>query len=466
MRDDTSDSAFPQRGDHIWLRQSVTFAVNGQTRTLELALPLRPGATPDEVESLLDEAEAGMRRLSRRLDAHLAEIIGAVQPTPASPAVPATPVSAPRHAPAPTPASTPQPASTPRAAPASATPTRPPAPSAPAPAAAPAAHDGPDLGRAEFLAAIVSELGLDAKAVMERLNVRSLTGLNLRETLDLLRRQGAHESDAHAQPTLATSAPAPTPEPEPLPAPIGRARFDEEEDGPDFELSYPDPDDLPGEDDDDEDAEDFAPQEVAPTPIASARAARSAASQSAAGPLGDVPDLDDLLGETPAPAHATPTDTTPAPDAGEAAARALIASLRASHAGGQPTEHQRTAYNNIVIDQLGQQKAAGVARALWNLTPDRLGPEQLDALIRWGKADAFAEEVEQVLALLRAEYRAQQAASQTQAPAATPARHGAARRDAAPREQTGAQVDEQPAESVAETPTPARPAARGRSSAR
>lgn len=342
----------------------------------------------------------------------------------------------------------------------------------PASAPTPAAHDGPDLSRAEFLAAIANELGLDAKAVMERLNVRSLTGLNLRETLDLLRRQSAHESGATAQPAPAASATEPAPEP--LPAPIGRARFDEEEDGPDFELSYPDPDDLPGEDEE-EDEEDFAPQEVTPTPIASARATRGAASQSAAGPLGDVPDLDDLLSETPTPTRATPAPAAapPTPDPGEAATRALITSLRASHAGGQPTERQRTAYNNIVIDQLGQQKAAGVARALWNLTPDRLGPEQLDALIGWGKKDAFAEEVEQVLALLRAEYRAQQAASQPQAPAAptaTPSPRPATQRDTAPREQTGAQVDEQvdeqPAESTDETPTPARPAARGRSSAR
>ncbi|HEX8730381.1 MAG TPA: hypothetical protein VF739_17255, partial [Ktedonobacterales bacterium] len=91
MRDDSTprDPHDVRDADHIWLRQSVTFSVNGQTRTLEMALPLRPGATPDEVDALLDEADAGMRRLSQRLDAHLAEVS----------ATPAAPIPAPAPAP-------------------------------------------------------------------------------------------------------------------------------------------------------------------------------------------------------------------------------------------------------------------------------------------------------------------------------------------------------------------------------
>ncbi|HEY7983141.1 MAG TPA: hypothetical protein VID73_03175, partial [Ktedonobacterales bacterium] len=340
MRDDTTDPRDARDPNHIWLRQSVTFSVNGQTRTLELALPLRPGATPDEIDALLDEADAGMRRLSQRLDAHLAEITGApaapaAQPT--APAPEAAQAAAPQPA-APLPASAP--ASVERPAPRTAAPT----PSAPAaapavapqpptrpsaPAAAPASG-GPDLTRPEFLAA-AGTLGLDARTVMERLNVRSLNGLNLREALDLLRRQVLREGGAPAD---APSAPAASPNmPANLPAPIGRARFDEEDDGPDFELSYPDPDDLPGDEDDFGD-EDFAPHEAAP-----------------AAPLHDVPDLDDLLA-TPAPV--APTTAAPTADENAIHTRALIANLRAAHAGGQPTAQQRMAYRNIVVDQLGE----------------------------------------------------------------------------------------------------------------
>ncbi|HEY7849662.1 MAG TPA: hypothetical protein VIC27_06320, partial [Ktedonobacterales bacterium] len=196
MRDDTTDPRDARDPNHIWLRQSVTFSVNGQTRTLELALPLRPGATPDEIDALLDEADAGMRRLSQRLDAHLAEITGAPAAPAAQPAAPqpTAPRSAAPTAPAPeaAQAAAPQPAAPlPASAPASverpAPRTAAPTPSAPAaapavapqpptrpfaPAAAPASG-GPDLTRPEFLAA-AGTLGLDARTVMERLNVRSL----------------------------------------------------------------------------------------------------------------------------------------------------------------------------------------------------------------------------------------------------------------------------------------------------
>jgi hypothetical protein len=44
-----------------------------------------------------------------------------------------------------------------------------------------------------------------------------------------------------------------------------------------------------------------------------------------------------------------------------------------------------------------------LVRGLWRTTADHLTAGQLDALIRWGKEEVFAEEAEQVLAALRAE---------------------------------------------------------------
>ncbi len=83
-------------GEHIWLRQSVTFTTNGQTRTVEIAIPLRPGATADEVEVLLNEADAGMERLARHLDARIASALGTAGATPTAP----TPAPAPATTPA------------------------------------------------------------------------------------------------------------------------------------------------------------------------------------------------------------------------------------------------------------------------------------------------------------------------------------------------------------------------------
>lgn len=410
MREESSGARDARDPNHIWLRQSVTFSVNGQTRTLELALPLRPGATPDEVEALLDEADAGMRRLSSRLDAHLAEVTGAAPS--ASPSAPERherperAERAERHEapPAPRPAAPTRPV---EAAPASVEkvekPAEKPAPRpttapATAPAASPAtaapAASGPDLTRPEFLAA-VGVLGLDARTVMERLNVRSLNGLNLREALDLLRRQVVRDGGVSTGPSPASAtsqSPAAHAE---RPAPIGAPRFDEEDDSPTFELSYPDSDDLPGEEEF-ESAEDFAPLEATPATTPSAQASSA--------PISDVPDLEELLNGGARKA---------AEDATTTRAREVIATMRAAHPGGQATPHQRTAYQHVVIDQIGEAKAASVARAMWTLTPEQLGPEHYDAFTRWGKEDDFAEEVEAALAILRAEYAAERAAKQS-----------------------------------------------------
>lgn len=106
----------------IWLRQSATFTVNGQTRTLEIGIPLTPGASAKEVEALLGEADAAMLRLGEHLDMRVAAALGTgAAPAPALPAVPV-----------PTP-SMPEPESVPS----------PPAPEAAAPTAPAESHPSP-----------------------------------------------------------------------------------------------------------------------------------------------------------------------------------------------------------------------------------------------------------------------------------------------------------------------------------
>src|SRR5215831_17830873 len=74
-------------GEHIWLRQSVTYTHEGQTRTLEIALPIRPDAPPEEIARLLAQAEAGMAQLTTSLDRRIA----GEQVAPPRPAAPASP---------------------------------------------------------------------------------------------------------------------------------------------------------------------------------------------------------------------------------------------------------------------------------------------------------------------------------------------------------------------------------------
>jgi hypothetical protein len=131
--------------------------------------------------------------------------------------------------------------------------------------------------------------------------------------------------------------------------------------------------------------------------------------------------LDELLSppsqaatpELPVSAPATSTQpatemTSGAPEADEAAspqarAHRRIQALRSVRGGGIPVAQQRTAYRNLIIGQIGEPEAAALIRSVWRITPDRLGPEQYDELIRWGKEDDFADEVPLVMAALRAE---------------------------------------------------------------
>lgn len=130
-----------QDGEHIWLRQSVTFTVAGQTRTVEIAIPLRPGATAEDVEALLSEADAGMERLSRRLDGRVAALLGG-----AAQAVTATQPPLSGAAPAQQPQPAPEAPETPEASEATPHPERPPTPapqaaSTPPPRTAARAHE-------------------------------------------------------------------------------------------------------------------------------------------------------------------------------------------------------------------------------------------------------------------------------------------------------------------------------------
>jgi hypothetical protein len=250
------------------------------------------------------------------------------------------------------------------------TPTPHPAPSAPQPVA-----DGPDLTRPEFIAAI-GALGLNPKEAMDRLGVRSLAGLNLRESLETLRRQSLQGESPPVAPTAST-APAQA-RGEALS--VNPDRFDEEDDEALIFIEE-------GEDD-----------EPLPAPSRSTAGNRRAA-DTLDDDLDDVPDFGPPPGARPRaaePAAAEPPTSH--------AAR-IIAKLRAAHPGGIATADRQGAFANIIVAELGEPNAAALVRGLWKLSPEKLGPEQLDALIRWGKNDTFSEEAEEVLATLRAEQR-------------------------------------------------------------
>jgi hypothetical protein len=333
-------------GNVLWLRQSTTVMHDGRERTLEVRIPIAVDAAPEEVERLVAQANLAMDSLMHALD-------GRAMPSRPEPHAAATPVAAPTpaRAPAPPPAApapAPQQATPASPRPAAATASKPQTPPTQPQAPAAPAATGPDLTRPQFLAA-AAELGFNAKEAMERLGIRSLEGLHLHEALESLRRMSLREE----------------PEPEPTPPAAARrqatpvASFAEEDD-PEMTFSL---------------VEESAEPDAAEEPDEY--------------DLADVPSLDDIDGA--------------APVVSEERARGIIAQMRTAIAGGVTTADRKTAYANIVVAELGDGRARTLVRGLWKLTPERLGPEQYDAIIRWGKLDTFADEAEAVLTLLSAE---------------------------------------------------------------
>ena len=213
---------------------------------------------------------------------------------------------------------------------------------------------------------------------MDRLGVRSLAGLNLRESLETLRRQSLQGESSPVAPT-ASSAPA---QARGEAFPVKPDRFDEEDDEALIFVEE-------GEDD-----------EPLPAPPRSTAGNRRAAADTLDDDLDDVPDFG-----PPPGARARAAEPAAAEPSMSQAAR-TIAKLRATHPGGIATADRQGAFANIIVAELGEPNAAALVRGLWKLSPEKLGPEQLDALIRWGKDDTFSEEAEEVLATLRAEQRA------------------------------------------------------------
>lgn len=303
-------------------------------------------------------------------------------------------------------------------------------------------------------------MGLNPAQAMERLGVRSLQGLNLREALEALRRQLVRDGggDAPAAPAQGSRAAqpargaAPAPAASQPPAPGRREpaqpqppRYFEEEDemdGREFTFTLDDNsdiydefgqavgeeaasyrvdsvngasdefgalDDLDGFDLDD--VPDFGPP---PTPARTAPAAPPASPAPAAARRGTA-----RAGA--APSAAEPEEVAPAAapaTEGRSLGLQRVGYFRGVRGGGAATGQQRMAYRNIIVRELGDGDARALVQGIWRVTPDRLGGEQLDALVSWGKRDTFSEEAALVLAVLQEEReRAENAAHAAETPA-------------------------------------------------
>jgi hypothetical protein len=382
--------------DRIWLKQSVQFSVAGQVRTIEIALPVRPGASSEEIERLLRQADAGLDQMTQHLTSKVNALLdqGNAQ---APSAAAASPRRSPRIQDVPEPETDAAPGRAGPPAP-STSPT-----SALADAAGDAAHwsssrsadavfapAGLPLERKQFIAEI-AVLGLNPRQAMERLGLSTLEGVNLRQALEQLRLQLLHERSVPSG-DLATQAEdaagsAAGNQPSKGAPPPGALRRPSSELKHASLLSQVVPaerllvhtapeNDLLGDEEEPSVAEAPAEQAEqrhgrerapAPIPIRSQRTLRSLQEQ--------------------------------------AQAQALLERLRRIRGRlNPPNGDNLKAFRYVVEEQIGAEKTTALLQAVWQVpAPERLSLDQVAECIRWGKDDHFEDEVDLLLKLTASE---------------------------------------------------------------
>lgn len=359
----------------IKLRYSMQFTSGGRSHTIEMEVPVPVGASQELREQLIREAEANMEQLYRRVESRArgqrppdAVSRSSAAPSPASSSPSYTSPAAPT---APTAQSQPSPVSSPVREILPLTMGREQRASVPAPAPARAAI-GAELpvtpGQAsagsgnmklsEFIQVIRTNWGLNAKQVMDLLQVKSLNNMNYRDLLRQLEPLVAPQRDARPAPPAPREQPrAPSPLPtqaSPLAGPAnipvyplrdgslrepGRSyRFEEEEDEQD----------SPGNAQTTEDEE----EEAGGMSLALARI--------------KTDELRDIRGNTL----------------------------------GSPG--RIVVLHNLMDTQLSEAQFQQLIELLWDAPSDKkLKQDQVEALISWAKEDEFENEVRAVMAVLR-----------------------------------------------------------------
>lgn len=353
--------------DRIWLKQSIQFSVGGQLRTIEVTIPVRPGASSEEVERLLRQADAGLEQMTQHLSQKIDEF--------------ATRSSAFVAQQAPSPGgytnealnkqgalSRPAPAGVGRTA---------------TPSSDTLAGGGAQLDRKQFIAQI-AELGLSIRAAMERLGVRSLEGLNLRQALEQLRLQLVHErsTPGGAFPSSAEEAPG---------ASGGSSRMG----------TGPRSGNIPNQPPDGKSSQQLSRPNL-PGNAGRGRVVRGAL------PLPEEVPLDEASAIENDQDQALPSLRPPIPIRGErnlfavqerGQGQALLERLRRLRGRLMPPGSDDVRkFRNVVEGQLGAEKMSALLYAAWRVSqPEQLSPDQIQECIRWGKEDHFEDEVDLLL---------------------------------------------------------------------
>jgi hypothetical protein len=434
-------------GEHIWLHYATQFIAHGRTYTLEVSIPMPIGASAELREQLLNEADVGMNQLASHVEGRASQILQQAQPV--QEAIPA-PMPAARplatqqrssnkpNKPAPVPAATPAPQTATQAA-VQPSPSTPPAQAretvegtsarevavpptrqtigASMPSTMTIGEASGNLTIADFIKLIRDDMGLTSKQAMEMLNVRSLSGLNLRDALERLQHRIAQQSEDTNGTTPGTD--------------VARPRTDDTASSGRHMTSVPAVSEGKSEKPVPSAKSTLPSATTVSAPAPASRSAPISGPPAASGPTNvtarPVVGEPDLENQTTKVSHLRPVyvfDEEINPDEEGALdeeladleesreltlperdrAKNLIRRLRESRGATAATAARLQVLDNVIGDQVTKEELQELVAGIWGASSLRkLKVDQLEGLISWAKEDDFVNEVAAVLVLLEEE---------------------------------------------------------------
>jgi hypothetical protein len=388
-------------GSHIWLHHTLRITIGERTHTIEMEVPIPVGASANVREQLLNEAEASMEELARRIEKGAPRKLSPgqpAQPTKVSPAKKPTP-----------PAQAVVNKSTSTTA-ASASPTGPGLlvpihPRDPIPAAQSEAKDTvvpptrPNIGATmpsspgisvdtsgslklpQFIKFINESMGLTPKQAMDLLNVKSLSGLNLRDALEELQQIVGHEATNIALSTV--------------PANSGHVESNQTRQEPAATGLSSSP----------------QPPAVQPRPFPPTSNPKNP----------DIIEITNAVIRDNPPAYAFDEEIDleheidlPEDEEVEIVpeltnqereqAEEILIKLRDARGSSLASEQRLKVLHNVTDSQVSEEQLLQLVQGIWGITSlKKLKNDQVEALISWAKTDNFDSEVDIVLLLIQEE---------------------------------------------------------------
>ncbi len=429
-RENTQEGA----GDYIWLRYSTSITIAGRPRTIEIGIPMPIGADEEEREQLLREADEGMNQLTGHVENRIAQMLQRVQPTQGN--IPA-PIPTAKPSVNPPPRAVSRPASAPMAqqpapvtsntnqrvaAQAASQQVQPqprevresrvePDPVAPleevTPQTQPTARtamgvsmpttgdSSGNLSIPQFIRVVKDRFDLNPTQAMEMLKLKSLSGVNLRDKLDVLQRMQGQEANGNGQSGENNEDDATNVSIDERPSKPGQSETPSSKLPSVQTPSNPHPPTRPNTPDTSGAVRSQASRPPTTGSVRDGRATYFDEEEEFEDILAELED-DNELEAMEQPRELTPQERLHAKD--------LVSKFRESQGAALANPARLRVLSNVTDGQASEEEVQDLIQGIWGMSSlKKLKVDQVESLISWAKEDDFMTDIEIVLLLLEEE---------------------------------------------------------------